>query len=276
MGILDSLGGGFGIGSLILGGTSAISGAYQGVQNLKAQREANATNIDLAKNSVLYRTQDLKNAGLNPLLAAGQSMQLPAIKAASMDFDPAAKALVGVQAAQQAATTAAQQRVLDMQADKLKAETIGQDIQNQFAAQLAGNQVEAGSLANAFNRLANPANLEALTLANKGKNLANIGAQLDNELKNLGIDNAQINLVRNKIGVTADRLGLTQQELDIAAKKIAIKIGRIDANTKQWDLNYRYRTGQQPSGNPSVVNRFLNDANTLGTGVRVGIWTLWR
>ena len=106
-----------------------------------------------------------------------------------------------------------------------------------------------------------------LLLANKGKNLANIGAQLDNELKDLGIDNAKINLIRNKIGVKADRLGLTQQELDIAAKKIAIKIGKIDARTKQWDLNYRNRTGQQPSGNPSIVNRFLNDANTLGTGV---------
>ena len=55
--------------------------------------------------------------------------------------------------------------------------------------------------------------------------------------------------------------------MDIAAKKIAIKIGKIDARTKQWDLNYRNRTGQQPSGNPSIVNRFLNDANTLGTGV---------
>ena len=103
MGVLDSLGGGFGIGSLILGGTSAISGAYQGVQNLKAQREANATNIDLAKNAVLYRTQDLKNAGLNPLLAAGSAMSGPTVKAATMDFDPAAKALAGVQAAQQAA-----------------------------------------------------------------------------------------------------------------------------------------------------------------------------
>ena len=256
-----------GIGGLVLGGASAITNAYQGYKNVQAQADANATNIDLAKNAVLYRTQDLKNAGLNPLLAAGSAMQGPTVKAATMDYDPAAKALVGVQAAQQAATTAAQQRVLDMQADKLKAETIGQDIQNQFAAQLAGNQVEAGSLANAFNRLANPANLEALTLANKGKNLANIGAQLDNELKHLGIDNAQINLIRNKIGVDADRLGLTQQELDIAAKKIAIKIGEITEHTNQWDLDYRRRTGTQPSGNPSLVNRFLNDANTLGTGV---------
>lgn len=267
MGILDSFGGGFGISSLLLGGASAITNAYQGVQNLKAQREANATNIDLAKNSVLYRTQDLKNAGLNPLLAAGQSMQLPAIKAASMDFDPAAKALAGVQAAQQAATTAAQQRVLDMQADKLKAETIGQEIQNQFAAQLAGNQVEAGSLQNAFNRLANPANLEALTLSNKGKNLANIGADLDNRLKELGIDSAKVSLVRNQIGVEADRLGLSQQELDIAAKTIALRIAKIAEHTNQWDLDYRRRTGTQPSGNPSIVNRFLNDANTLGTGV---------
>lgn len=43
--------------------------------NLEIAQENNALQMDLAKNGVSYKMQDLKNAGLNPILAAGGMSQ---------------------------------------------------------------------------------------------------------------------------------------------------------------------------------------------------------
>jgi len=259
---MDILGG---IGAA-LGVASGVTNAYAAYQNVQAQKQANETNIDLAKNAVTYRTEDLKRAGLNPLLAAGSAMTGPTVKAATLDnFDPAAKVMAGVQAAQAMSATNAQKRVLDMQANKLQAETIGQEIQNQFAARLAGNQAEGQELDNAFKQAINPLNIEAMVKSNKGKDLANLGIILDNNLKKIGIDNAAIDLIRNKLGVQADKLGISAQELDIVAKQVAIELAKIKQNSDQFDLDYKNRIGHPVTGNPSLPNRFLDSAVDLGS-----------
>ena len=60
------------IGGAIIGSTNqAIGTIYSGEQSRKAQRRSIRFQREMAKNRISYMTQDLRRAGLNPILATG-------------------------------------------------------------------------------------------------------------------------------------------------------------------------------------------------------------
>lgn len=75
--------------------------------NLQIAQENNAMQMDLAKNGISYKMNDLKNAGLNPILAAGgmsspsatlstPHMQAPQAQAPQFDFSGIASAITAM------------------------------------------------------------------------------------------------------------------------------------------------------------------------------------
>lgn len=124
----------FGIDDLIMGGISAISSAFNTSSNNQAaaqrQQEAESFNAEQAQINRDYQTQmsnsaytraaaDMKNAGLNPILAAGASASSPSGNSASITAGGAGGSGVG-DAVARGISTAIQSKQVNAQVDLQK------------------------------------------------------------------------------------------------------------------------------------------------------------
>lgn len=250
-----------GLGALGLG-----SSAYANYKNWQAQQQANATMIDLAKNSATYKVQDLKNAGLNPILAAGQSTQMPAIKAPQMDTDMVSHGLDGALRAQSIANTAAQNNLLHLQADKLKAETIGQQIQNEYAADIAKNKIEGSAIQNAFNRMASPDRLKLLSEQLQSADLDQVNKKLDAKIKEQQIPLIQVQRARTAMEAQLADMKISETEKSILAKEVAIRMADQQLSWNQYQNDWFKSRGYVPGYNPSPINRGVDTLQGLFNG----------
>lgn len=247
-----------GLGALGLGASG-----YANYKNWQQQEQANATMLDLAKNSATYKVQDLKNAGLNPILAAGQATQMPAIKAPSMDTDMVSHGLDGALKAQSIANTAAQNNLLNLQAEKLKAETLGQQIENKYAASLAENKIEGGIIQNTFNRLASPDRLKMLSEQLESMNLDQVNKQLDAKIKEQQIPLIQLQRTRTAMEIQLSGMKISETEKSILAKEVAIRLADQQLSWSQYQNDWFKSRGYVPGYNPSPINRGVDTLQGL-------------
>lgn len=160
MGLLSAI---TGMGGLVLGGLGLgadVSAQRQNLaaarenaalnykaqqENLAWQREAQGVTWSREDNAVQRRAADLKAAGLSPVLAAGSAAsssgpistvapQRELVQKPVRGMERAAAMSAMLRQAEDIATTQAQRKLIDVQADKAQQEVVGQALSNSAAA----------------------------------------------------------------------------------------------------------------------------------------------
>jgi len=227
----------------LAGAGFGIASYFQNQRNFERQ-------WDREDNSVLRRVQDLKNAGMNPVLAAGQGAQSSSpirLERPNLDMNMD-KIMAMIQMKQNIAQSNEQMQLTRLQQERTKAET------------------EAIRQQNRFNDLANPSRLSQLALGIQQGNQALTNSQLDAEIKRLGISTGEIRKVGENIKNNMLREGYGLQQLETMAKTIAIEMARTKADEASWNYNW-YRTYQLPTNSGfndtmrtgSILSSLMND-----------------
>ena len=215
-------------GNLGLGVWNAIAGQKIADENLQLQRDTLAYQKDLQNtmfaredNAVQRRAADLKAAGLSKTLAAGGAAQSGPVVATQAPqrgkegmegigalSNSLTSALAGIATTTDISKTKADTALALAQAEKLKADTLGKNIENSYADRLNSQQLLLGA-----------ASLES-------SKISQANAVLDGQIKRFNISLQDIDKARAQVALQAGEIGLDQQRQDIVAKVIAIENAR--------------------------------------------------
>ena len=132
-------------GAIGLNGLSGLANTYFQFKNLEYQKDIQNKIFNREDNSVQRRVADLKAAGLSPVLAAGQGAQAgPVVKTEAPQFDTShvSNAVSVMQMANYAkqmeatdadiSKTHAEQKAVEMQARKTRADAYSQEMNNAY------------------------------------------------------------------------------------------------------------------------------------------------
>ena len=217
-----------GAGNLGLGIWNAITGQQKANDNLQLQRDTldyqkqlQQTMFDREDNAVQRRAADLKAAGLSQTLAAGGAAQAGPVVATQAPqkgkedmegigalSNSLTSALAQIATTTNISKTKADEALSLAQADKLKADTVGKNIENKYADRINSQQLLLG----------------AASLASSEISQAN--AKLDSVIKKFNISLQAIDKARAEVALQSAEIGLDAQRQDIVAKVIAIENAR--------------------------------------------------
>ena len=132
-------------GAIGLNGVAGLANTYLQYKNLEYQKDIQNKIFNREDNSVQRRVADLKAAGLSPVLAAGQGAQAgPVVKTEAPQFDTShvSNAVSVMQMANYAkqmeatdadiSKTHAEQKAVEMQARKTRADAYSQEMNNAY------------------------------------------------------------------------------------------------------------------------------------------------
>lgn len=203
--------------------------AYQKqAQNITWQREDNA---------IQRRAADLEAAGLSKTLAAGSAAQTSTpIKPDTPQMsdivgsgvNKAAAVLDMIQQKANIAKTEAENRAIQLQMDKTRSETIGQDLSNAFSASANPLKKSGIELDVALNTATNPIKIEQMVLDNKIKGVEKSIKEAEEKIKQIAIPREAVALAKDKVDLIAKNQGLSVTEKDLVSKQIAIELAQHD------------------------------------------------
>lgn len=214
--------------------------AYQKqAQNITWQREDNA---------IQRRAADLEAAGLSKTLAAGSAAQtstpikpdVPQMAdVAGSGLNKAAVVLDMIQQKANIAKTEAENRAIQLQMDKTRSETIGQDLSNAFSASANPLKQSGIELDVALSTATNPIKIEQMVLDNKIKGVEKSIKEAEEKIKQIAIPREAVALAKDKVDLVAKNQGLSVTEKELISKQIAIELA-----THNYDW---FRRNQLPS-----------------------------
>lgn len=231
-----AIGGISAIGDLVMGG---INYANQQEQQ-KWERQKYEQALSREDSAIQRRVADLKAAGLSPVLAAGSGASTMApIKSSAPQFqsDAGDKALqtIAIQSSlmQQRANiakTAEETQLIKMQKDRVLADTVGQQLANNYLKDSMGNRLSKLDLEVQLAKLTNPTKVQQMAIDLNRSNIKLEQDKVDLELKKLGVKQSELNLILSDLKKRLSTNQLQGQEEDIIAKKIAKDMLRTQAN----------------------------------------------
>lgn len=225
----------------LLGGASKIAAIAQPVTDLiggwmkgTAQDRANKQNMQIQQlqwqredTAAQRRAADFAAAGINPLLASGSTASSSVTttqQPVTGEADAVSGLIRGMMNTQQ---ILAETQLVQQQKEKVKADTEGQNIANDFAGTMNPLKKEAMQLDIDLQKASNPQKVEMLKSTLKGMDLQQANTAMDTALKNAGINQAEAQTAFTKAQTKLAGQNLSNLQQDFYAKVIAVETAGI-------------------------------------------------
>lgn len=254
----------------------------QGIQdtlNIGLGYEQRIHNESREDTAVRRRVRDLRAAGINPILAAGQAATSQPTPIPEAKGAPSLGEMLQLRAAKHdIAQTQAQTDLINANADKTRAEKRGVDILNEHNEKMNPMLQTQQAEQNKFNEQMNPIRFIEEQRKSTGVALQNEKTRNENELVKVNVDIRKLEKETEEIKTEITRkYGMSNAEADAYIKKAAVWISDSERLRMEYMNNYVIGTGSSftsPDGSGIVgqvkqfVNTLLNPGRTPWAGNR--------